>query len=161
MYLPPILLRRFCAPPSRLEATNLPLRTASQPNRPLLRLVAFTSLSAHLPALACCSTLYPLPRTLQPPLTMSEEVAFQPPIVEGGPLSALSSPGGRMMEAFSAPQTPGGALSLRSMGSQPDMMPLDNLVGSMKGALDHLGGVFDSLGEQCVYASLSLVSSMT
>jgi len=52
------------------------------------------------------------------------------------------------MEAFSAPQTPGGALSTFSAGSRgPDLMPLNELVGSMKGALDHLGGVFDSLGE--------------
>lgn len=54
----------------------------------------------------------------------------------------------QMAQTFSAPQTPGGALSVRSgMSNGPDLMPLNDLVGSMKGALDHLGGVFDSLGE--------------
>lgn len=78
------------------------------------------------------------------------DTAYQPPIVEGATESALASPRGRM-EAFSVPQTPGGALSITSGG--PDLVPLNDLVGSMRGALDHLGGVFDSLGEQCVYAS--------
>ncbi|KAF9517553.1 hypothetical protein BS47DRAFT_507552 [Hydnum rufescens UP504] len=50
----------------------------------------------------------------------------------------------------SVPQTPGGALSARSIASTagPDLMNLHELVTTMKGTLDHLGGVFDSLGEQ-------------
>lgn len=75
------------------------------------------------------------------------EAAFIPPIVEG---TTHGSPRGIFMDATSVPQTPGGALSITSGG--PDLAPLNELVGTMKGALDHLGGVFDSVGEQCVYA---------
>jgi len=50
----------------------------------------------------------------------------------------------------SVSQTPGGALSARSIVSTggPDLVNLHELVTTMKGTLDHLGGVFDSLGEQ-------------
>ncbi|KAF8320332.1 hypothetical protein DL93DRAFT_1833567 [Clavulina sp. PMI_390] len=78
-----------------------------------------------------------------------EGMAFNPPLVEGAPESAVLSPEWHGPEAFSVPQTPGGALSIHSSGGSrgPDMAPLNDLVGSMKGTLDHLGGVFDSLGE--------------
>lgn len=81
----------------------------------------------------------------------NDDAAYNPPLVEG---TAYGSPRAYGMEqAFSAPQTPGGALSVHSgMSRGPDLAPLNDLVGSMKGTLDHLGGVFDSLGEQCVYA---------
>lgn len=76
-----------------------------------------------------------------------EDISYNPPLVEN--YSALASPTTfQYQQAFSVPQTPGGALSVRSgMSNGPDLMPLNELVGSMKGALDHLGGVFDSLGE--------------
>lgn len=81
-------------------------------------------------------------------MSAMDDAAFNPPVVEG--YSAMQSPSAfQMAQTFSAPQTPGGALSVRSgMSNGPDLMPLNDLVGSMKGALDHLGGVFDSLGEQ-------------
>lgn len=80
-------------------------------------------------------------------MSATDDVGFQPPVVET--FSSVASPTTfRYQQAFSAPQTPGGALSVRSgMSNGPDLMPLNELVGSMKGALDHLGGVFDSLGE--------------
>ena len=78
------------------------------------------------------------------------EPAFIPPLVEG---TVGGSPRAFGMDTFSVPQTPGGALSVHSgMSRAPDVGRLNDLVGTMKGTLDHLGGVFDSLGEQCVYA---------
>jgi len=76
-----------------------------------------------------------------------ENPGTNPPLVEGTTFDSPRLFGG-MEQSFSAPQTPGGALSVHSgMSRGPDLHPLNNLVGSMKGALDHLGGVFDSLGE--------------
>jgi hypothetical protein len=63
--------------------------------------------------------------------------------------SALGSPKGGM-DAFSVPQTPGGALSTYSGAGGPEVHSLQELMGAMRGTLDHLGGVFDSLGEQYV-----------
>ncbi|KAF8342838.1 uncharacterized protein EI90DRAFT_3191144 [Cantharellus anzutake] len=51
-------------------------------------------------------------------------------------------------QTFSVPQTPGGALSRASSYAGPEFGPLQELVTTMKGTLDHLGGVFDTLGEQ-------------
>jgi len=71
--------------------------------------------------------------------------AFMAPLVEG---TVGGSPRAFGMDTFSAPQTPGGALSVHSgMSRGPDVGHLNDLVGTMKGTLDHLGGVFDSLGE--------------
>lgn len=90
---------------------------------------------------------------------MGDSPAFRAPLVEG---TVHGSPRVYGMEqAFSAPQTPGGALSVHSgMSRGPDLAPLNDLVGSMKGTLDHLGGVFDSLGEQCVYAIMHHASRL-
>jgi len=51
-------------------------------------------------------------------------------------------------QVFSVPQTPGVALSRASSYAGPEFGPLQELVATMKGTLDHLGGVFDTLGEQ-------------
>ncbi len=51
-------------------------------------------------------------------------------------------------QVLSVPQTPGVALSRASSYAGPEFGPLQELVATMKGTLDHLGGVFDTLGEQ-------------
>lgn len=86
---------------------------------------------------------------------MSVELAARPPIVTKAATPARSQlPPLDVTQAMSnaiasVEQTPG-ALSARSIVSTagPDLGNLHELVNTMKGTLDHLGGVFDSLGEQ-------------